>query len=805
MPQFDRFMIAPINTGLQQDVRPWLIMDDGWEYLQNVYCFRGRIRKRFGSLLMGTTQINSRLRINIGNTPGPVNIPNSGSSIQLQIGQMFSVGTDIFYVYRLGNVTTYSTNSGATATINTTVPNNTVTFTGEPAGTAIYWYPALPVMGIAQYESGAINNHPTYAWDTKYVYTWSSIGWERSGATQNALWHGTNLNFFWVANWQGTLTDQSSPPVMLVTNFNATLGTPKPAATDDPIWYTPNGSDWYPLNATSEMFGMGAANSSAFYFLPAYSGTPQTEYTGPFVQTCRIIIAWKNRLLLLNTIENDNANHNGTGNATAYVNRCRFSFYGTPFARNAWYEPNQSDADTSSTAVEFNNIAAGGGFVDAATEEQIISAEFIKDRLIVYFERSTWELAYSGNEQQPFNWLKINTELGSQSTFSTVPFDQAILTIGNTGIHDCSGSNVKRIDNKIPEEIFEFQTKNNNTLRTVGIRDYVNELTYWTFVSDLESPTQNYPNQILVYNYRNESWALNDDCFTFFGYFEQQTDTTWASSAPLTWEQANGTWISGVKQANQRQILAGTPEGFIVRIAADISRNAPSMQITNITFNADYTVTLNIINHNFTDSGSAFGFPDYILVENVIADAATMVAINGKIFPVSIINGDLNNIKIGDSAQQPLPLSGTYAGGGTGTRVSNTQLLSKQFNPYADKDRNVYVQRVDFAVMKTQFGQLTIDYYPSATEVSMIAGGQATQSIMGTSILETTPYDPSLYPLEQYQQRLWHPVYLQSEGNCIQLAMYLSEQQMTNYPVALSEFELEAMTLFCCPTSSRMQ
>ena len=43
------------------------------------------------------------------------------------------------------------------------------------------------------------------------------------------------------------------------------------------------------------------------------------------------------------------------------------------------------------------------------TDEQIISCEFIKDRLIVFFERSTWELAYTGNEVLPFIWQKINT------------------------------------------------------------------------------------------------------------------------------------------------------------------------------------------------------------------------------------------------------------------------------------------------------------------------------------------------------------------------------------------------------------
>ena len=52
-----------------------------------------------------------------------------------------------------------------------------------------------------------------------------------------------------------------------------------------------------------------------------------------------------------------------------------------------------------------------GNAIDAATQEAIVSAEFLKDRLIVYFERSTWELVYTGNQIYPFTWQKINTEL----------------------------------------------------------------------------------------------------------------------------------------------------------------------------------------------------------------------------------------------------------------------------------------------------------------------------------------------------------------------------------------------------------
>ena len=45
----DRFLIAPVQTGLQKNSPAWLQPDDAFEYLQNAYVWRQRIRKRYGS------------------------------------------------------------------------------------------------------------------------------------------------------------------------------------------------------------------------------------------------------------------------------------------------------------------------------------------------------------------------------------------------------------------------------------------------------------------------------------------------------------------------------------------------------------------------------------------------------------------------------------------------------------------------------------------------------------------------------------------------------------------------------------
>lgn len=771
----DRFLIAPLNSGLTQNSPPWLQPDDAFEYLQNAYVFRQRVKKRFGSSLMGTTQLASRLRIAlsggaaVGITDGAGNAAGTVPGTVFAVGQMFSIGSEIFTVYQTGVAQDMydSTNFSLFATYSTT--NGAYSFTGSHPNTQIYFYPATPVMGIEQYDISAVNNHPTYAFDTQFAYVFNAPnGWDRSGA---AIWQGTDLNYFWVTNWQGVAGTQ----YLFASNFNATV--PAPAATDDPIWYF-DGTTW-----------TAATGNNAFFFRPGGGAI----HTGPYVKTARIIVPFKNRLLLLNTIENANAG--GAGVNTAFVNRCRYSFYGSPFAANAWYEKNQQD--------NVPNVAAGAGFIDAATEEQIISAEFIKDRLIVYFERSTWEIVYTNNQVLPFVWQKINTELGSQSTFSTVAFDKDVLTIGQTGVHACNGANVVRIDDKIPDKIFDFETDNNSELRTVGIRDYYSELVYWTYVEDLHAPvTQRYPNQIMVYNYKNGSWAFNDDCATMFGYFEQTSDMTWASSAPETWQTAGFTWNSNVNEANQRQILMGTPEGYMLLLDPELSRNAPSMQITNIVAAATGIVTLTIIDHNLTSQPVEFDFDnDFVLLENISANDDMMAALNGNIFNVdSVVDADTITIDT-----QGALTAGTYAGAGTAARVSNIQIKSKQWNPYVDNDRGFYLSKIDFAVVKTDTGAITVDYYPSSSNVSMIQGGVATGAIMGNNVLETFPYDANIYPFEQYQELLWHPIYFQSSGTFIQIGMSFSLEQMLDPDISLSVFEMQALALHCQAKSMRMQ
>jgi len=772
----DRFLIAPFNVGLQTDLKPWMVPDEAFVRMRNSYVFRGRVRKRFGSMYMGLSGnmsqqgLNSRLAVRVGTTNSSGNVSGTVPGAEFNIGQSFSIGTAIFTVYQLGTPGAMyrNDNVSGTATFNTTT--GAFVINGAAITTAVYYYPSLPVMGLALYEITPINNQPAYAFDTQFAYTFSNGMWIRSGSGTTPQWEGSDLNFFQIENWDGETPNEV---VMFVTNYNYTA--PTPAATDDPIWYF-DGTNW------------------------ATYSSPVAPYTvvnsdGTFIFTARIIVVFQGRLLMLNTVEQT------PGSPAAndvFVNRCRYSLFGSPFtsvtsgsdvAPYAFLQINQSYTVGAATA---NGHDAG--FIDAPTEEAIISAEFIKDRLIVYFERSTFELAFVGNQIDPFVWQRINTELGSESPHSTVPFDKLVITIGSSGVHACNGANVERIDTKIPDEVFQISTTNQQIQRVYGVRDYYTEMVYWSFPSFDENPNDIYPNRVLVYNYRNDSWGFNDDCITCFGYFEQATAFTW-SQLNFTWSEWNMAWDSGVLESQARQVIGGNQQGFVFYIKSDLSNNAAVMQLTNVS--STYSMLSSTTGLFFTIVNHTLQEADYIYIQSASQTFTNPVTGNTQIFQVSQII-DSNTILI-----NPITISATYTGGAFIGRVSQIDILSKQWNPYNEQGRDVYLAKIDFNVLKTTAGTVTVDYYPSFSELSMITEGTGTGTIMGTGVLELYPY--TYIPIEQYQSQLWHQVYFQAQGSAMQIRIYYSDTQMVNAGSAFSDFELEGMVLHTQATSARLQ
>ncbi len=738
----DRFFIAPYdeNSGLQTSYKPWLIPDEAFSELNNAYVFRGRVRKRFGSRWIGDNSLVSRLRINVGTITGGTLSGNIrtilvDAGFPTAIGQSFSIDTIIFTVVNPAGGAQQmlrSDGSVATATYDLTTSAFNITGVALPNGTDVFFYPDLPVMGLRTYEQSSINDEFVIAFDTRYAYQYNA-GWDRVSAEATpgaAVWTGDNSQFFWTTTWTGA---DAAAKIFFVTNFNQ----------NEPNFMRYyDGIQWNDFN-------------------------PQIDATPNFLHSARIIVPFKNRLVAFNTWEGPAAPLPGTN----YSNRCRYSQIGSPLDVNAWRQ----------------DIPGRGNAVDASTTEAIITVEFIKDRLIVFFERSTWELVYTGNQAYPFNWQQINTELGAESTFSIVPFDKVAIGVGNVGIHACNGANVERIDEKIPDTVFDIHNADQGVFRVYGIRDYYVEMVYWTFPDTQTNTDFPYPNRILVFNYKTGTWAFNDDSITCFGYFQPVSGITWDSTT-VGWDDS-ATWDSGAIQAKFRQVIAGNQQGYTFICDADEPINAPVLQITNITLPAALT-TLTVIQHNLRNE-------DYIYIQGATwSDASN--GLNDMIFQVVNVI-DVNTFEIGPVA----PFTGTYIGGGLIARVSQISISTKEYNFYAKQGRNTYVSKVDFMVDNTPAGQIQVDFYVSTSVTPLLQDSAGNGVLLGTGTLDTFPY-PDI-PFEADAVRLWHPVYFQADGEVVQLELIMNDEQMRNVNVRQSGFALHAMCIYAQPTSYRFQ
>lgn len=749
--QRDRFLIAPYTSGEIRNVKPFLIPDDAFQSLYNMYVWRGFVRKRvgssslIGSLPTSDPQLLSRLRIQVAVTAGnnaAGNVP-AGTPLNV-IGQLFSVANDqIFTVNALGSPAAMLNTGGGTGTYDTAT--GAFVLTGVDAvldGTPIYFYPALPVMDFPTLYTTVTNFERYFAFDTRFAYEYQGNGgWQRLDLGA-ATWSGTDADFFSWINYQGNFDYEFF--LFVVNNVQA-----------DGIRYFDAGTNaWTQYNRS-------------------YAPVANTE-----IYTCRIVIQFKNRLLLLNTLEND-----GAGNPQRYQNRCRYSQIGAIGGVDAFYEP---------------PITYGrGGFVDAPTQQQIIAAQILRDRLIVYFESSTWELVYQNNEIAPFKWININIELGAESTNSLVPFDKGLLGIGDIGIHVCNGVNVDRIDNKIPDEVYEISNINNGIDRVFGIRDYDAELVYWSIpnVNVPNSTDLKFPNQLIVYNYRNDTWAQFDDSITAFGYIRLNNGFTWEQLDFLTWSQWNTPWGAGQEQSRQPRVIAGNQEGFTFYLDRDIPFNARSLQITNLTVFAtdatSSTLDLDVINHNAV-VGDGVRLQDIHGTGNM-TDLNDVIALVISINSVDSITVVVNVV-----------IAGTYEGGGTLALVSNINAITKQYNFYLEQGVNFTINKLDVLVRNTEKsvdpddpgGQISIKTFPNSGSLTNFAD---------VLVLPTIPYDTLYYPYEPFQTRLWHTVYPSIYGSFIQLVFYWEQEQLLNPFISLVPVEIHAMMFYAQVTDSRLQ
>lgn len=709
--------IPELKTGLVEDRLDFEVPDDAFTTLENAVVFRGSVlRKRGANTLARLRRVLTAQALgNTSGDPTSLNIVTTLSletDAEIEVGSLsinVGAGTATFTDNGDGTFAVTGTGDAGTSSINYATGDIVLGFTAGPGVLAIVaafnYFPNLPVMGLRRRELAAINAEELLAFDTKYCYNLGA-GEFREFIT-GTTWTGTNSDFFWSTNWW---VDGSNNGLTWVTNFSGVAG--------DPIRYT-NGTTWTTL----------APNLDA-------GATTQ-------LHQCRCLIPFRSRLLALNTFEGASL-----ALSTQYAQRIRYSAIGSPITATAW----ESDS------------RGKGGFIDIPTAQAITSVGFIRDNLVVFCERSTWLLRYTGIKLAPFQVEKVNTELGTDSPFSIVNFDTEVLAAADKGMVACDSFKTSRIDeDKIPDTVIRsFNNDNSGRLRVHGARDYINRMAYWTYPDQQLDPT--FPNRRLVYNYEDGNWAIYRDNYTALGIYQDPNDETWASS-PDTWAESVRTW--GSLQSNQPEIVGGTQKGFVLILDQE-AKNDPSLSIQDITGNTTTATTLTVTNHNL-EAGQV------IEISGIPTGTPFASALNGKVFGVDdVTSADAFNIYAYDSDtgqfDDPVPEApATYIGGGVISILDNFNIVTKRFS-HISKGQKIQMGYIDLLVDSTASGAFTLYTYGdyNTTEVND-----------GTDAFFNTVVDTTFSALQvQPGARVWQRVICPANANFLQLRYSLSNGQM---------------------------
>lgn len=703
------FPIVGLTKGLQTNVKPAMLPDQAWSLLYNAYTYRERELKREGRKLLGRLRRMLEDEALGMTSPGTtfmltdifttVGIVAPELQAELERGTLvITVGApDTATFTDNGDGTFAVTGAGVAAGsyVNYSTGLLVLNFTSLTGGATVTasfnYFPTLPVMGIPSRDLPTINDEQTIWFDQTYAYIWNGTGFQEF--IPGTTWTGTNFNFFWPYNYR---EQNAYSRAMFVTNNNIGSGT------YDPIRYT-DGITWTD-------------------FQPVILDNPPST-TQFIVYQCLIIIAYYGRLLLLNTWEGSTAG--GFAGAQNYFNRCRFSKYAAnPIpdpAASPPYQPWRSD------------VYGQGGLIDAPTNESITGATFIKNTLVVDFERSTWQLRYVGEYGVPFIWERISADFGSESTFSGVLFDNHRLAVGDKAITAATGNAVNRIDLAIPDEIFQFKNANNGVQRVFGIRDYKKELVFWNFANAQTQTSNNtdivFPNNVLVYNYRNQSWAIFRDSITAFGNFQSSTNITWSSES-VFWSDWTALWSDSQDQSLFNFIVCGNQQGFVSMYGYDSPSNISTVQandqetLTIQAINLSATpIIVKSVNHNLQNGEIVYLSNMKFLDSSTFAPIAS-TGLNDSIFKILVIDGNTFSIQKWDVSIQdyvngfpftPTSIGSIYVGGGRITLFPKMNLLSKDINIFQGKSLQTKLSRLDFLIQSVTNGQITVKLFLNAS------------------------------------------------------------------------------------------
>jgi len=454
------------------------------------------------------------------------------------------------------------------------------------------------------------------------------------------------------------------------------------------------------------------------------------------IQGATFAVVFQSRLLLFDTRETNGA----PAPIISHRNRIRYSAYSDASSTDAWYQP----PDSSNR----------GGFIDLDVGERIVCAEPLDDRLIIFTETSIWQLSYTGNPIEPFAASLIDGTHGSRSP-NVVEVDNRLLFANNFGIHVFDGRNIIKISEDI-DGLFDGAVD----YRFCQIyKDVLNELVYIPISTELNNQ---YPDNIIIYNYKNNTFSIADEYCTALG-------------------ERNNKAVGGVlSRIVSPASIMGNHKGYIKTFSLSEFKNDSYQHISSISRITAISVELTIPNHQLNVG-------DPIRVEN-----SSLANLNRSYQVIIRVSDDVVTI-INAFADV---VDANYRGDATILNIDPVFLVSKQFNFYMQKGFGTSINKLSFNVNKTNDnGTYRIVGAPngSSSETNLPA------FYLGESLLETEA--DVFKPEEASQDRVWHTVYFQTRGESVSFCIdNASPELLLDDTLPFQELTINAIMVYAEPS-----
>lgn len=252
------------------------------------------------------------------------------------------------------------------------------------------------------------------------------------------------------------------------------------------------------------------------------------------LNSCRLIFVYRERLLILSTIED----------GVDYKQRARWCTIKDP---QSWPTSN---------------------FRDAPTDDVIVSAAILSNDLYIWFEKSTWRLAYTGDSAVPFEWEIISKTEGSVAQNSLVTQDVRQIALGTTRLQVSDGRVVRPADLKIPEFTLDWiQSSLPYTQGELMDEERLVLEAYAAAGASANADGNTYPDSALVLNYEAFSFATYKyaNSIHTLGKSAVESDLTW-SDITDAWEDIDFAWNARTSEAGFPTTLFGSDNGIIYQL-----------------------------------------------------------------------------------------------------------------------------------------------------------------------------------------------------------------------------------------------